>query len=80
MAGCGRPPIQFDRCAPLGEEATLDWCASSRLRDRLIEEVRTLERELDALIAPAGAPDFSMQQTCREMIHERQALIRQLPR
>ncbi len=72
-------PAQFQRCAPLGEKTELDWCAGSRFRDQLIGEVRMLERRLYCLAYQPGTPDFSMQQTCREMIHGRRMMIRRLP-
>lgn len=72
-------PTQFQRCAPLGEETDLDWCAGSRLRDQLIGEVRQLEYRLQRLFDQGGPPDFSLQQTCREMIHSRRMMIRRLP-
>ena len=72
-------PARFERCAPLGEETVVDGCAGSRLRDQLIGEVRLLENRLQRLTRQSGSPDFSLQQTCREMIHRRRMMIRRLP-
>ena len=72
-------PAQFQRCAPLGEQTEVDWCAGSRFRDQLIGEVRVLERRLQTLAQQPDGPDFSLQQTCREMIHSRRMMIRRLP-
>ena len=58
----------------------LDWCHSARLREQLMEEIRMLDAQLEALEACDQAIDYSLRQTCREMIHSRQQLFRQIRR
>lgn len=58
----------------------LDWCRSTRLRDKLMTEIRTLEERLAALDAGAAVLDYSLRQTCREMIHARRQMCLQLRR
>ena len=43
-------------------------------------EIQALEAQLAALEESSDAIDFSMQQTCREMIHSRQQLYLELCR
>ena len=52
----------------------LDPHRSTQLREKLVAEIQALEEQLSALQDSADAVDFSMQQTCREMIHSRQQL------
>ena len=58
----------------------LDTRRCSRLREQLVAEIETLQRKLAALQDSDEAIDFSLQQTCREMIHSRQQLYLQLRR
>lgn len=58
----------------------LDPQRSTRLREQLLTEIQALEEQLLALQASEDAIDFSMQQTCREMIHSRQQLYLKLRR
>lgn len=58
----------------------LDWCRSTQLREQLIAEINALEAQLATLEEGAEQVDFSLQQTCREMIHSRQQLYLQLRR
>ncbi|MEE4191903.1 MAG: hypothetical protein V2I66_09985 [Halieaceae bacterium] len=58
----------------------LDRQRSSQLREKLVAEIQALEEQLSALEASGDAIDFSMQQTCREMIHSRQQLYLELCR
>jgi hypothetical protein len=58
----------------------LDWCRCSERREQLLSEITALEQKL-AEIESAGAEiDYSLRQTCREMIHSRQQLYLQLQR
>ena len=52
----------------------------AQLRDQLLSEIQALEGQLSALQDSGEAVDFSMQQTCREMIHSRQQLYLKLRR
>ncbi len=58
----------------------LDPQRSTRLREKLVAEIQALEEQLSALQASGDAIDFSMEQTCREMIHSRQQLYLELCR
>jgi hypothetical protein len=58
----------------------LDRQRSSQLREKLVAEIQALEEQLSAREASGDAIDFSMQQTCREMIHSRQQLYLELCR
>jgi hypothetical protein len=64
---------------PDNDEA-MDWCRATQLREQLLGELRELERQLARLQAIDGCPDFSLQQSCRQMILARQALFRRLRR
>ena len=57
---------------------SLSWPDTSALRDRLLQEISTLDRQRERLEQVDGRIDFCLQQTCREMIHSRRALYRQL--
>jgi hypothetical protein len=57
---------------------SLNWSDTAALRDRLLQEISALDRQRDRLEQVDGRIDFSLQQTCREMIHARQVLYRQL--
>ena len=56
----------------------LDPQRCNRLRDQLLAEIQALEEQLSALEHSGDVLDFSMQQTCREMIHSRQQLYMKL--
>ena len=58
----------------------LDPQRSIQLREKLVAEIQALEEQLSALQDSGDAIDFSMQQTCREMIHSRQQLYLELCR
>jgi hypothetical protein len=58
----------------------LDACRCARLREQLVAEIEALQRKLAALQDSDQAFDFSLQQTCREMIHSRQQLYLRLRR
>lgn len=58
----------------------LDRQRSTRLRERLLTEIQALEQRLALLQDSEESIDFSMQQTCREMIHSRQQLYLKLRR
>ena len=58
----------------------LDPQRCTQLRDQLLSEIQALEGQLSALQDSGEAVDFSMQQTCREMIHSRQQLYLKLRR
>ena len=59
---------------------SLDWCRSARLREQLLSEIRALEERLSALQDCEAGIDYSLRQTCREMIHSRQQLYLELRR
>ena len=59
----------------------LDWCRSAKLREQLVAEIQALEQRLAAISEEHEAGiDYSLQQTCKEMIHSRQQLYLQLQR
>lgn len=58
----------------------LDRQRSTRLREQLLEEIQALEQRLAHLQNGGETIDFSLRQTCREMIHSRQQLYLQLRR
>ena len=58
----------------------LDWSSSTRLRDKLMTEIRALEERLALLDVGAFGLDHSLRQTCREMIHSRRQMCLQLRR
>jgi hypothetical protein len=58
----------------------LDPRRSSMLREKLVAEIQALEAQLTALQDSEDTVNFSMQQTCREMIHSRQQLYLKLRR
>ena len=68
----------MDREREGSSSPALDRAGSARLRERLVAEIQQLRAELSALQASDDAVDFSMQQTCREMIHARQQLFLKL--
>ena len=57
-----------------------NWPDITALRERLLREISALDRQCERFEQVDGKMDFSLQQTCREMIHSRQALYRQLQR
>lgn len=65
-------------CPLMGQ--TLNWPNTSALRERLLLEISALERQREEKEQVDGKMDFSLQQTCKEMIHARQMLYRQLGR
>ena len=58
----------------------MDWCRSAELREQLVAEIHALEEKLAELEEREAQIDFSLRQTCREMIHSRQQLFLQLRR
>lgn len=56
------------------------WSGTTQLREQLLSEICVLERQREQLEQVDGTMDFSLQQTCREMIHSRRVLYRQLGR
>lgn len=55
-----------------------DWASRASVREQLLTEIGALDKQLEALRSLDGCPDFSLQQTCLEMIHSRQVLFRRL--
>jgi len=51
-----------------------------RLREQLISEIHCLDEQLSRLQEAERAIDFSLQQTCREMIQSRQRLFEKIRR
>jgi hypothetical protein len=58
----------------------LNWSDTNALRQHLLQDISTLDRQRELLEQVDGKIDFSLQQTCREMIHSRQRLYCQLRR
>lgn len=80
MSDCSYEPLGIHKCDCDCNDTQLDWCQSALLREQLIEEIRALDVLYAALQENDGATDFCQQQTCREMIHSRQQLYRQIRR
>jgi hypothetical protein len=79
------PPNSYDKLelhkSDCGDTSHhLDWCRSARLREQLLTEIHALEERLSALQDCEAEFDYSMRQTCREMIHSRQQFYLQLRR
>ena len=72
--------MQFQGVEDLPQGVALDWFGATRLRERLFLEICALDRQCELYEQVDGKIDFSLQQTCREMIHSRRALYRQLGR
>jgi len=72
------------RCLELEKDASskaahpLDRSRCHHLKAQLLHEIQALEEQLMLLRSSSEDTDFSMQQTCREMIHSRQQMFRQL--
>jgi hypothetical protein len=65
-------------CPQAGQ--SLYWDDATVLRERLLLEISTLNRQREQLEQVDGKMNYSLQQTCKEMIHSRQVLYRQLSR
>ncbi len=72
--------LGLHKCDYHESDNPLDWCRSAQLRDQLMAEIRALEEQMTALEQSTAEIDFSLRQTCREMIHSRQQLFLQLRR
>lgn len=57
----------------------VDTMNSNLLRDRLLQEVIRLERDLEQLQCDDRSVDRSLEQTYREMIHSRRELLASIP-
>ncbi len=72
--------LNLEKNPPTSLDNPLDPQRSTQLREKLVAEIQALEEQLSALQASGDAVDFSMEQTCREMIHSRQQLYLELCR
>jgi hypothetical protein len=72
--------LKSHACDCAGPDQKLDWCSSARLREQLLDEIHALNDQLQKLQTVERAVDFSLQQTCREMIQSRQSLYRKIRR
>lgn len=70
--------FELETVASPNPYTSLDRQRSDRLREQLVEEIRALEAQLHAHQESDEPVDFSMRQTCREMIHSRQQMFRKL--
>jgi hypothetical protein len=61
-------------------DRSLDWCRCARMREQLFAEIHALEERLSALQDCEAEIDYSLRQTCREMIHSRRQLFLHLGR
>ena len=68
--------LEKDFASSVGNPLDRRHCA--RIREQLLAEIQSLEERLADL--QGDSVDFSLQQTCREMIHSRQQLYLQLRR
>lgn len=80
MSDSNNQRLGLHRSDDIDPNNPLDWCLSSKLREQLVAEIQVLEERLAALQGVSDEIDFSLQQTCREMIHSRQQLFLQLRR
>jgi hypothetical protein len=69
-------PLYSAQCP--AEDQSLSWSGTTELREQLLSEISALARQSEELEQVDGRIDFSLQQTCREMIHARKALYRAL--
>jgi hypothetical protein len=72
--------LQFYRSGSTCDAPTLSRSGTVRMRVQLLKEINALERQKEQLEQVDGKVNFCLQQTCREMIHSRRALYRQLER
>ena len=77
MPGKSYHPLAMHKADCCNHDSPLDWGNRTRLREQLLQEIRELDCQLETLAAGVEV-DFSLQQTCREMIHERQLMYKQL--
>ncbi|MEM0954465.1 MAG: hypothetical protein AAGI24_10020 [Pseudomonadota bacterium] len=70
--------LELERESGTGSTNPLDPSRCHYLKEQLLHEIQALEEQLLMLKDSAERIDFSMQQTCREMIHSRQQLFRKL--
>lgn len=82
MAQSTIPSLQLYRDSESNSErpSALDQSSSTHLREQLLSEICRLDQRRSELELVDGKVDFSMQQTCKEMIHSRQVLFRSLRR
>ncbi len=72
--------LRMHKCDYRQADNPLDWCRSAKLREQLVAEIQVLEQRLANIGAEETGIDYSLQQTCKEMIHSRQQLYLQLQR
>ncbi len=73
-------PLKPHQCDCSGDDHPLDWCQSAQLREQLLEEIQALDQKLEALQQAGREIDFSLVQTCREMIQSRQRMFEKIRR
>jgi len=71
-------PMYRGGCPVMGQ--ALSWSNTTALRERLLAEICAVAQHRELREQIDGKMDFSLQQTCKEMIHVRRQLYRQLER
>ena len=79
MAGLQKMESGNPMTQPPPPLVNIDQQASNLTRERLIQDIKRLERQLSSLGA-SESRDASLEQTLVEMIHARQEMLSQLPR
>ena len=51
---------------------------TSKVKEKLLQELLELEKQMELLKSESGKVDFSMMQTYKEMIHSRKTLFNEL--
>lgn len=64
---------------PTSNLVNVDGANANQLRDKLEREIKGLERKLEQLRLGEGRIDYSLEQTYREMIHERREMLLSMP-
>ncbi len=65
---------------PTSNLVNVDNLNTNIMREKLVREITGLERDLQRLALSDDAIDFSMEQTYREMIHERREMLLAIPK
>lgn len=65
--------------AAKAEHVGVDFQDTHSVRQKLIKEIKHLERQAAHMSTDSGHVDFCMIQTYKELIHSRQVMLNQLP-
>ncbi len=72
--------LNMHKCDCSDKEQPIGWCESAHLREQLLSEISLLQQRLADLEVSTAGIDFSMRQTCKEMIHARQQMFEKIRR